>query len=273
MISNEQPVEQTAELPASALPEGVDPSTYLASLKGETPETPSTEGERPSHIPEKFWDAEKKAVRVDDLVKSYAELESKHRAPKAEPEKAEGLTIPKPEAPAEGEATPFVTALETFEARYNETEGKLTEDDVQALVKVGLPQRYIDNYLAGLEALQQQQEAKVHSLAGGADKFNAALQWAATGLTADEIDSYDTLVTNPKTATQAVEWLMAKYNATAPSEGSFIEAEAGAAVGDVFRSKAEFQAALNDDRYFKGDRAYRASVEEKLARTKQAGIF
>nr|WP_316628332.1 hypothetical protein [uncultured Brevundimonas sp.] len=114
---------------------------------------------------------------------------------------------------------------------------------------------------------------QVFAVTGGEEKLGAALQWAATGLTAAEIDSYDSLVTNPKTATQAVEWLMSKYNATAPAEGSFIEAEAGAAVGDVFRSKAEFQAALQDDRYFKGDRAYRASVEEKLARSKAAGVF
>lgn len=273
MISNDTPVEQTAaELPASALPEGVDPSTYLASLKGETPETTST-NERPAHIPEKFWDAEAKTVRVDDLVKSYTDLETKQRTPKVETAKPEGLTIPKPEAPAEGEANPFVSALETFEARYTETEGKLTEADVNALVSAGMPQRYIDNYLAGLEALQTQQAAKVHAVAGGEDKLNAALTWAASGLSAEEIESYDSLVLNPKTSQQAVEWLMSKYTASAPSEGSFIEAEAGAGLGDVFRSKAEFQAALNDDRYFKGDRSYRASVEEKLARSKAAGIF
>ena len=38
MISTEQTAEHAAELPASAYPEGVDPSTYLSSLKGETPE-------------------------------------------------------------------------------------------------------------------------------------------------------------------------------------------------------------------------------------------
>ena len=71
MISTEQTAEQAAELPASAYPEGVDPSTYLSSLKGETPETASTEGQRPAHIPEKFWDEATKTVRVDDLVKSF----------------------------------------------------------------------------------------------------------------------------------------------------------------------------------------------------------
>lgn len=273
MISNDTPVEQTAsQLPASATPEGVDPSTYLASLKGEAPEATSTTA-RPDYIAEKFWDASTGAVRVEELAKSYRELQDKLQAPKTEAPKPEGLTIPKPETPAEGASSPFVAALETFEARYVETGGALTEADVKGLTDAGIPQRTIDNYLAGLAALEREQTAGAHALAGGEDKLNAALQWAAQGLSAAEIDNYDNLVTNPKTATQAVEWLMAKYNASAPSEGSFIEAEPGAAVGDVYRSKAEFQAALNDDRYFKGDRAYRASVEEKLARSKQAGIF
>lgn len=33
------------------------------------------EVERPEHIPEKFWDKDNKTIRVDDLVKSYSEVE------------------------------------------------------------------------------------------------------------------------------------------------------------------------------------------------------
>ena len=33
--------------------------------------------QRPEHIPEKFWDTETNTVRVDDVVKSYTELETK----------------------------------------------------------------------------------------------------------------------------------------------------------------------------------------------------
>ena len=46
--------------------------------------------------------------------------------------------------------------------------------------------------------------------------------------------SYNTLVTNPTTAKQGVEWLVAKYKAAHPSEGSFVESMPGAAVGDAF---------------------------------------
>ena len=284
-MSLETPVDQTAstpdfsQLPASAFPEGVDPSTYLASLKGGSPEEPKTPTdtapERPTHIPEKFWDAEAKTVRVDDLLKSYTELEGRLRAPKSEPEKVDGLTVPKaPEAPAEGQANPLTTAFDAFASHYAETGGKVGADQIQSLVNVGVPQGIIDNYLAGLEALQERQMQTAFSAAGGEDKLSAALSWAGQGgLSAAEVESYDALVTNPKTAMQGVEWLMAKFNATAPSEGSFIEAEAGAATGDVFRNRAELHAAMKDDRYFNNDRAYRAGIEEKLARSKAAGFI
>jgi len=50
-------------------------------------------GERPSNVPEKFWDADGKAIRTDSLLESYAEAESalsRSRAEKNVPEFHEG---------------------------------------------------------------------------------------------------------------------------------------------------------------------------------------
>ena len=128
----------------------------------------------------------------------------------------------------------------------------------------------MDNYLAGLEALAREQFSNAYTAAGGEDQFNAAIDWARTGLTAAEQDSYNTLVDNQTTARQGVEWLMAKFNAARPAEGTLIEAEANAASGDVFRSKAEMTTAIQDPRY-KTDPAYRQDVAEKLWRSNAAG--
>lgn len=68
----------------------------LASPKLKKRETKITEGptdERPSNVPEKFWDVENKAVRVDALMESYTEAESalsRSRAEKKVPEFPEG---------------------------------------------------------------------------------------------------------------------------------------------------------------------------------------
>ncbi|HAL06137.1 MAG TPA: hypothetical protein DCP26_02110 [Brevundimonas sp.] len=281
-MSLESPVTETtspapdySQLPASAFPEGADPSTYKDSLSA--PETPA-KPERPAHISEKFWDAEAGTIRVDDMAKSYAELEAKLRSPKSEDkpageaDKPNDLTIEpaKPEAPAE--ANPITTAFESFSKHYEDTKGQPAEDQIAEIVKLGVPQNIVENYLAGLSAMSQLAFQQAHATAGGEDVFNAASDWASKSLTAAEIDSYNTLVTNPTTAKQGVEWLVAKYKAAHPSEGSFVESMPGAAVGDVFRSKSEMVAAMKTDRY-QTDRAYVAEVAEKVARSQAAGTL
>lgn len=141
-MSLESPVTETispapdyTQIPASAFPEGADPSTYKDSLSA--PETPA-KPERPAHIPEKFWDAEAGAVRTDDLVKSYAELEAKHRSPKSEDKPADEAAKPndltiepaKDETPAQAEANPVTTAFEAFAKHYEETSGQPAEDQI-----------------------------------------------------------------------------------------------------------------------------------------------
>ncbi|MDX2334092.1 capsid assembly protein [Brevundimonas vesicularis] len=283
-MSLESPVTETTspapdytQIPASAFPEGADPSTYKDSLSA--PETPA-KPERPAHIPEKFWDADAGTVRTDDLVKSYAELEAKHRSPKSEDKPADEAAKPndltiepaKDETPAQAEANPVTTAFEAFAKHYEETSGQPGEDQIAEIVKLGVPQSIVDNYLAGLSAMSQLAFQQAHATAGGEDVFNAASDWASKSLTAADIDSYNTLVTNPTTAKQGVEWLVAKYKAAHPSEGSFVESMPGAAVGDVFRSKSEMVAAMKTDRY-QTDRAYVAEVAEKVARSQAAGTL
>ncbi|WP_292046119.1 MULTISPECIES: capsid assembly protein [unclassified Brevundimonas] len=282
-MSLESPVTETTsptpdytQLPASAFPEGADPSTYKDSLS--VPETPA-KPERPAHIPEKFWDAEKATIRVDDLAKSYAELEKMKGAAPTEDKPAENadkpndLTIePAKEPSAEAEANPITSAFESFAKHYEDTKGQPAEDQIAEIVKLGVPQNVVENYLAGLSAMSQLAFQQAHATAGGEDVFNSASDWASKSLSAAEIESYNTLVTNPTTAKQGVEWLVSKYKAAHPSEGSFVESTPGAAVGDVFRSKSEMVAAMKTDRY-QTDRAYVAEVAEKVARSQAAGTL
>lgn len=75
------------------------------------------EVKRPEFIPEKFWDAEKKAPRVEQLAKSYVELEGRFgkRAEELEPEirkKVETERFAKRPAKADDYALPDVTKFE-----------------------------------------------------------------------------------------------------------------------------------------------------------------
>lgn len=53
---------------------------------------------RPDHVPEKFWDAEKNSVRVDDVLKSYGELEKQLTKAKEKPKAPEKYEYKTPEA-------------------------------------------------------------------------------------------------------------------------------------------------------------------------------
>jgi hypothetical protein len=58
---------------------------------------------RPEHIPEQFWDAEKGALRTDDLVKSWRDLRAQiSRGQHKPPAKPEGYTVPVVEGLPEG---------------------------------------------------------------------------------------------------------------------------------------------------------------------------
>ncbi|HEY8612093.1 MAG TPA: hypothetical protein VIL69_12460 [Roseomonas sp.] len=63
-------------------------SENLLEIEPNTPEAPGeapARPERPEEVPEKFWDAERGALRVDALLKSYRELEKKLSARFAPP--------------------------------------------------------------------------------------------------------------------------------------------------------------------------------------------
>ena len=271
----ETPSPDLSSLPATAFPEGADPSTYAASLKADpnAEQEASSTAERPSEVPEKFWDAKTGQVKYAEWAKAHTELERRfHTEPKDKP--SEGAE-PKPddlkiEAAPDVNETPVAKAMASFRTAYEESNGEVSEDHLAEISKV-VPREYVEIYLAGVKALEAQQVQTAYAAAGGEDKFKAASKWAAQNMGEEDLNSYNSLISNPATAKQGVEWLMAKFSAARPSEGSFIQAES-AGVGDVFRDRKELIAAMNDPRY-ESQPSYRTDVAEKMARSKAAGTL
>ncbi len=239
---------------------------------------------RPAHVPEKFWDPVNKRVRVDELVKSYSELEKMRGKPaeaaqeapaeasqETPPEAKPGKIERKEDKPAEGEASPLVTAIESLKNHYAETGGNPTEEAIQAAVDAGLPREVIETHLAAVKALEAAQLLKVHEAAGGQEAFDSAMAWATKSMSDEDLAVYNAMVDNPATEMEGVRFLVSKFRAAVPSEGSFVDAEpSSSAAGDVFASSQEMTAAMRDPRYGR-DPAYRAQVAEKIARSKKAG--
>ncbi|WP_406853363.1 hypothetical protein WEU32_06915 [Brevundimonas sp. BH3] len=232
---------------------------------------------RPDHIPEKFWDAETGQPRVEELAKSYRELEKQFgsRDPATKPS---DLKIEKAEA-GEGETEtsdvlPLTTAAESFAAKYEADPASLEDSDFESLVSLGLPRAMIDTYLAGLQALQNHAMTDLYSTAGGQENLEAALAWAGENMSEADIESFNARITDPATQKMSIEWLMSKYNATAPvqaNEGKLLSGS-GNSHGDVYETRAQFNSDMSDPKY-QSDPAFREKVAAKLAASMRAGTI
>lgn len=213
--------------------------------------TPKAESqERPEWLPEKFKSAE-------ELAKAYGELESKLGAPKAEEPK-----------PAE-EPAPQVTEdrFASFEAEFAE-KGELSEESFKALEEMGIPKRLVDAYLTGVQASAAREVEKIYSVAGGEQKYQELVQWAATSLPGDEITALNELIEQGgDKALFAVKSIKRSYelsNGAGPSR--LIQ---GDGPGDV-DSYQDYQQLLLDmgSKKYQEDPGFRDRVAKKLARSK-----
>jgi hypothetical protein len=222
---------------------------------------------RPDNIPEKFWDAEKGVTRVDELAKSYAELEKGRSAPVADPVAAKVAADAAAAAGSAGAGVDFAALTSEYAA-----DGKLSEARYTELAAQGNPRHVVDAFIAGQAATARvaEYEAKeavteAHSHAGGKDAFDSMLSWASVNLNAADQAAFDTAVMgNAASRKQAITSLRSQYTASRGSDPKLVSGSgsAGESFG-AFQSRAEVTAAMRDPRY-KADPAYRSSVERRI---------
>jgi hypothetical protein len=213
-----------------------------------TSDTPKTE--RPAHVPEKFWDAEKGAVKVDDVLKSYGELEKKIGQPKT------------PETPATPPETPATTdaAAEALKAKgvdyaaltaEYQKDGKLSEATMADLASRGITAEMVASHVAGLQA--QTDVVKSYALEGiGEDKYGQVVTWAKDNLGPADIEAYNKLVDGAKTKEEmkaAVANLVARYENANGREPNLLGIKGTAPNADVYRDLSQMQADMRDPRY------------------------
>lgn len=237
--------------------------------------------DRPAWLPPKFKSPE-------DMAKSYAELEKKLGAPKekpAEAPKAETKPAEKPKAPSdlklppsEGEkakddATKVVEnvglKMDVFEKEFAE-KGELSAESFAALEKAGIPKAMVDTYIEGRQALAERRMGELHSVAGGAEKFDEMFEWSKGNLPdADRaalnraIDSNDD--GQIKLAFQAVhgKWIEANGK---PPEVELRGGAGGGNVADVYADRAEMMDDIRNPKYQTSE-AFRQKVAAKLSRS------
>lgn len=236
----------------------------LASPKPPIDADKTTVAERPAHIPEKFWDAAKGEVRVEDLAKSYAELE----ALKGKPAAPEAKTEEVDPAAAAAAATKAGLDLSALETEYR-TAGKLSDDNMAKLKAAGFSENDVADYIAGREARVAQFETSVmEAVPGGAEKYSEMMEWAKVNLTAPEIAAYNKAIDSGDVAQArlAAAGVGAKFTAAVGSEPNLVGGSAKAGPGDVYESTAQVTADMKNPLY-QTDPAYRAKVQAKLGRS------
>ena len=235
-----------------------------------------SEEHRPSWLPEKFKSAEQ-------MAEAYAALEQKMgTSPEEAPQEAapapveqtpapEGLEIPKPEEAAEP-----VESQDQFLIKYENEfaeKGKLTDDSYEELAKHGLSRRHVDAYIAGIQATQQAEEARVYEAVGGQQNFAAMSAWAAENMPEGEISRLNEMLSSGgDDATLAARALVAAYQGAGQKRPALVEADSmpsGTADG-MYESYRQLMKDIGSPDY-KEDPAFRKRVEDKLARTRQAG--
>jgi hypothetical protein len=229
----------------------------------QTNETQSAQS-KPEGLPEKF-------NSVEDLAKSYAELEKKlggqsqetkdevDPVAKATPKSDNNLEI------AEKAVTDAGLDMSSLQAEYAE-KGKLDTKSYEALEKAGISKEYVDSYIAGQEAIAKTQADEIKSTVGGDDTYQEMVDWASKNMTEGEKTAYNKAVNSGDmdTVKLAVNALKGQFERANGVEPKLVEGKAQPSQEQGFLSWAQVTEAMADPRYAK-DMAYQNEVKNKLA--------
>ena len=219
-------------------------------------------------LPEKF-------KSVEDLAKSYSELEKKlgEQTPKEETVDPVSATKLKEEAPkqensleiAEDAVENAGLNFDTLAQEYAE-KCQLGDESYKALEQSGIPKAYVDQFIAGQKAIGEQQTNTVKDMVGGNEAYTEMASWASKNMSDGEKKAYNAAVNSADmdTVKLAVDGLRAKYQAANGTEPNLVQGKATPVAEQGYASWAEVTEAMADPRYAK-DPAYQAAVKAKIA--------
>jgi len=221
---------------------------------------------KPEGLPEKF-------NSVDELVKSYSELEKK-LGEQSQPTEKSVDPVSKTELKEQPKsdldiATKAVDSaglnMESLSEEYAK-DGKLADGSYKSLEKAGIPKDYVDRFIAGQQAIADQQSSSVKEMVGGTQAYDNMSEWAGQNLSETEKTAYNSAVNSKdlEAVKLAVVGLKARYAQSTGSEPKLVEGKASASGEQGFQSWAQVTQAMSDPRYAK-DPAYQTEVKNKLA--------
>ena len=239
--------------------EGAESNVDESSSTEEQPQE-ETDNNRPEWLPEKF-------DSIEELYKSYQELEKKQSSQPSEEKK----DTSEEETKSESAEVPESLNLDDMRQQYA-NDGSLSEDNYNQLEKAGISKEIVDSYIKGQEAQAQILRTEVLNSVGGEEIFTQMTDWAKTNLTEAEINAYNNSTSggDAETAKLAVQGLYAKFTSANGVNPTLIGGQKSDSAGDRFESRSQVTQAMSDPKY-KTDPAYRKAVHDRLQRSDVLG--
>jgi hypothetical protein len=172
------------------------------------------------------------------------------------------------------EYAPAINLINEASEEYYANDGQLSEETIESFSQMSsqdLVNAYIEIQANNPQAptqgveLSEAQVNSVQNACGGEANYNAVVDWAASNLTDEAINAFDSVVDsgNPMAISIAFKGLQNEYNEANGYEGRMLQGRAASSAGETFRSQAELVSAMGDPRY-ETDEAYRDDVLRKL---------
>lgn len=223
----------------------------------------------------------KQATEIGDLRKELDELKGKSSSDSVDNE-ANKLQ-------AEKETNPLVDAQQTIEEHkldwdefqndYYKNNGSLSDDMRDKAIKAGIPEQLIDKTIAGFQQTAKEEYSKVADAVGGLDELDAVFGWVAKNFSEEKLNNLKKTFSTELPLEAAQYIVQGLKNEMLANEGKppsyFKNTGGGTTSGEVFESRAQAVAYLNDPRADYKDPAYDPAYMKKydaiIARSKKAG--
>ena len=220
---------------------------------------------RPAWLPDKFESPEA-------MARAYAELETRFHSNDEQLQQLESQANYEQQAQEVMETPPHMVDqlldergldFSVFQKEYNET-GQLSEDAYLALQEAGIEPQMVDTWIAGQEAIADQQIDSIYNMVGGEQVYNQMLEWAGDNLQPWEMDAFnDQIESLDANSMFAVQGLMARMQNDEGSPPMLYQGEPSQYSAPKYDSLAQLTSAMSDPRYA-SDPAFRMEVTNRL---------
>ena len=226
---------------------------------------PVTHEGRPAWLPDKFDSPEA-------MARAYAELENRFHSSDEQLQQYENQANSEQQAQEIRETPAHLVDqilaerdldFSVFQQEYNET-GQLSEDAYKALQEAGIEPQMVDTWIAGQEAIADQQIDSIYNMVGGEEAYNGMLEWAGNNLQPWEMDAFNNQIENLDANSMfAVQGLMARMQNDEGSPPMLYQGEPSQYSAPRYDSLSQLTSAMSDPRYA-SDPAFRREVTERL---------